>query len=696
MMPSQWATRLLAVFAVGAAVWAHASCSASSGTDPGTANTAGGHGNGGTGSGGASVGGGGSGSNGGSSSGTCTGPKNKCGTCTPECKQGGAGSSPFPIDVKADPNVTDASGVTLDKNGDLILDASKGGFNYMWISNTYDISGSAACAQTNPGNAALCRGTLSKIDTVGMKEVARYYTVTCTTKTGATGCEDANGLPITLAHNHTPSRTAVDYNYDAWVANRSLHGGQPSASKVANNPADCIDRNKNGTIDTSADTNGDGTIDVDCNGDGQPDNLSTVCAGAMAGKSPEFLGDDDECILFTTNYADPNDLGRSMCLDVNRFKVGPSNAWVGTFGREANGKPYNNFYEIDGVTGKILSVVELPKGHNTYGCAVDDKHIVWATDIGEGTTRPGSLAFFSASEPHLVGPLMRGPTANNPWQDASGEYHHYGITVNGDQHVWLGGWTSSWVLRYKPNRANFNTLSQGTWTRIDVPEGFFTRGIAADTRGKVWVAVHQGYILRLDQNLPDGVHDLRNMTDYWKLGADTVIGAGIDMAGHIWGVGHGNKTASRLDVDDKGNVIMPATGETNNVKIGENPYTYSDFTGYALMKFLISQGRYGYQLNPCPNNGKANWMDVNWNATTPPQTEVILRVRSGDSAASFGPWSPEFKASPAQIGKTSSTPIAPNPSTYIEVEFTLRTQDKNVTPILHDYTVGFTCPTSAN
>jgi hypothetical protein len=666
------------------ALWGHASCSAATGNEQDygrTGGTAGTTGTGGT------LGKGGAGGDG------CAGQQNSCGTCEPACKQGGGGDSPFPIDANADPGVKDASGVTLDKNGDLTLDASKSGFNYMWISNTYDIAGKGDCAQGNPAQPGRCRGTLSKIDTVAMKEVARYYTVTCATKTGPTGCDDVNGKPITLAHNHTPSRTAVDYNYDAWVANRSVHGGQPSASKVANSQADCIDRNKNGTIDTSKDHDGDGTINVDCDGDGNADSLSTSCSN---GKPPEFLGDDEECILFTTNYADPDDLGRSICLDVDRFNIGPSNAWVGTYSREQNGKPNNEFYEIDGVSGKIKSVVALPKGHRSYGCAVDDKHIVWSTDIGNGAT-PASMAFFAATLPHEVGPLMRGPSADAHWTDGSGEYHHYGIAIDGNQYVWLGGWTSSWVLRYKPNRASFAALSQGTWTRIDMPAGFVTRGIAADTRGKVWVSVQDGgHILRLEQALPDGHLDLTQTQDYWKLKAQTVIGVGVDMAGHLWGVGHGNKTASRLDVDAMGNIVQPVTGETNNVTIGQSPYTYSDFTGYALMKFLIAQGRYVYELEPCPGGGKANWIAVHWNATTPAETEVLLRVRTGDSDATFGGWTQPFSASPALIGNASATPVAPNPSRRLQVEFTLKTQDKNVAPTLHDYTVGFSCPSTTN
>ncbi|MDQ1347715.1 MAG: hypothetical protein QG573_1088, partial [Acidobacteriota bacterium] len=186
---------------------------------------------------------------------------------TPGCKGAadcpgplpGPKGSPFPIDPKQDPNVIDANGVRLDPNGDLVLDSAMSTSNYLWIANTWDAGGAALCGwEAQSPDLARCRGSVSKIDATAMREVARYFTTVCTTHGGPTACSDVNGLPIQRLHRHTPSRTAVDFNFDVWVANRSVHGGQPSATKIANDPKDCIDRNKNGKIDTSKDQNGDG------------------------------------------------------------------------------------------------------------------------------------------------------------------------------------------------------------------------------------------------------------------------------------------------------------------------------------------------------------------------------------------------------------------------------------------------------
>jgi hypothetical protein len=622
------------------------------------------------------------------------GVRNTCGICGGgSCTTGGKGSA-FPTDKTKDPNVKDTTGVKVDSNGDITLDTTTVNYNYMWISNTFDTAGASTCATSSPPSGNLCRGTVSKIDTVNMKEVARYFSTTCHSQSG-TSCVDVNGKSLTTAVAHTPSRTAVDYNFDVWVANRNLYNAnyQPVATKIANESSDCVDRNNNGKIDTSSDVNGDGKIEIDCDGDGKPDSASTTCTN---GKSPEFLGDDDECVLFSTLYGEAGDVGRSLCLDAGKSTVGASDAWVGTFFRPELGHGVNRFYQLNGYTGKLETTVDLPSGHHTYGCMADQYHIVWSTDIGTSygsTSWTGSLTYFQTLNPNGVGGVMRAKdSTGKQWKDASGDYRHYGISVDGNANVWLGGYSSYWVLRYKPDRTSFSTLGNGTWARIDMPSGFYTRGIAADARGKVWVAIQDGgYIARIPQNIADGRHDYTKMTDYWALKADTVIGVGVDFSGNVWGIGYKNGTASRLDVDSTGAVKTPATGTTKSVTVGTNPYTYSDFTGYGLINFVRPSGRYIYELKPCPSGVKAQWKQVDWTATTPTSTSISVRVRSGDTETSFGSWSQVFTSSPAAIGPKASGAITPNPSYLLEVEFTLSTSDKSHVPILNDYTVTYTC-----
>jgi hypothetical protein len=604
------------------------------------------------------------------------GVKNPCGTCDPGCSK--LGDKPFELEPAKDPGIKDANGVGLDKNGDLVLDKTKTNFNYMWIANSLDTLGAAGGCNWanepsyNQGNNPKCRGTVSKIDTVSLKEVARYFTVTCHSKPGQTGCLDLHGKPITAEFVHAPSRTAVDYNFDVWVANRAF-GGQPSATKIANELGDCIDRNKNGKIDTSKDQDGDGKINPDCDSDGLPDGLATICtAGTLAGKPPEFVGNDDECILFTVNYGDPNDFGRSICLDTG-VDIGASNAWVGTY----NHPGQNRFYKIAGTSGQLTGPYNLPAGHASYGCVVDSQRILWSADFA------GTMTFLNTVNPTQVGPMI-----SPPWTPKG----FYGITVDGADQIWAGGWGSGRVYRYKPNRTSFADLSAGSWMGAKHPTGFdYSRGIAADLRGKVWVAINAGYIYRLDQNLPDGEQDLTASTSYWQTAGTGVIGVGVDFAGHVWGISYSHGNASRLDVDALGDPVQPPSATTKVVPVGNNPYTYSDFTGYGLQSFTRPQGRYLYQLQPCTGSVKPTWKQVTWNATTPAGTTISVRVRSGNDEASFGDWIGPVQQSPLLLEKGAQAPLSPNPALILQVEFTLQTSAKAVTPILHDFDVAYSC-----
>ena len=587
-----------------------------------------------------------------------------CGNCSAHCETSEVGQDPF--EMPPDPDV-EADGVGLDPNGDVVLDETNVSFNYLWIANRYDASD---------------RGTVSKLDTQNLVEVARYYTVTCFGNAAYQNgqCLDVAGNPVQIELNH-PSRTAVDYNFDVWVANRAF-SGQPSASKIVNALSDCIDRNGNGVIDTSADQDNDGAITLDCDGNGVPDDINTVCTNGLP---PEFLGHDDECVLFTTNYATTNQLGRSICLDAgDPYSGGAGNAWVGTNNRAGN----NQFYQLEGTTGQILVTVDLPAGVSPYGCAVDSAGVLWT--LGGYNNSGGRLTYLNTAAPSQVGTLVTEPfEANN---------HFYGITVDSDDNLWLGGWDTRNVFRYRPDRTSFSSLSAGTWTRIRTSENVNvsnTRGMAADLRGWIWAASNNGYIVRIPQSIADGDHA---WTAAVSLGAQLIggslgggmIGVGIDFDGHAWGMSYNNSTATRIDLDAAGDVVDPVNN-VFTVPVGLNPYTYSDFTGYGLRNFTRPQGTYRVLLEGCAAPLQTNWLRVEWNATEPPGTAIRLRVRSGDDPQSMGGWFGYWDISPAQLDDPTIGPLWPLPADYLVVEFELTSDDQLTTPILHDFNVVWDC-----
>ena len=621
----------------------------------------------------------------------------------------GAGKTfPLPGDQPADPSV-ESDGVGRDGNGWLGLDHSRASFDFLWLANTSDWG----------------RGTVSKLSTKSLQEVARYPSVTChSLKTGSkAACDGQAGCCAIDSHaqyqrrlggqpsgaaqkvqlsDNDPSRTAVDFNGDVWVANRAF-SGQSSVTKIANDPRDCTDRNGNGRVDTSRDVNHDGVIQTDCNGDNLPDDLDSVKGRPCGNGQPqEYFGLDDECVLFTTNFNAPQQYGRPLSLGPGASDFGPSDAWAGGF-------QDGEFFRIDGQSGQIKASAKLPGGCRPYGLAVDATAIAWAPPLGSG----GPLCYFNARNPAEVG------TVRNP---NSGAANGYGISLDRDQNVWLGGWTTSNVYRYTPDRKNgFAGLGKGYWTVIQRPgEGAGARGnrrgIAVDNRSAntffAWVATDSGFITRLEASslaLPAG-QDRTVDGSGWpalKVAGSNTIGVGVDRDQNVWGVSLSGTVATRIQVDQNGQMTPPdlksaaKQGERcpagdrcayqDNGRSEPSPYTYSDFTGFGLRNFTRPKGSWSYLVKGCENAKETKWLKVIWDGEVPPNTSLTVRARAGKARDLLGPWSTDFAVSLADL--VAGEPLGPTQrELYLQVEVDFATTAKDVTPKLKRLDVLYECP----
>jgi hypothetical protein len=655
----------------------------------------------------------------------CVGPPEVCDPCgdgDPGCRLHAIGpgeGEPFglPTDKPADPNV-DSGGVGRDKDGYLTLDSTHASFDYLWLGNASDWS----------------RGTLTKLDSKTVREVARYFTVTCSSNpSGSTGACDgmsgccardsypqwlnrkANQAPgpaqqVQLNNNY-PSRTAVDFNGDVWVANRAF-GGQSSVTKIANDTGACIDRNKNGKIDTSTDANGDGVIQTDCNGDGTPDDiLSVKQTPCLNGFPQEFFGLDDECLLFTTNTNVPNKWGRPLALGPGAQDFGPSDAWAGTY-LDAH------FFRIDGTSGLTRDEAAEPNGCTPYGAAIDGSGIGWTTTLG-----PGPVCWFNTKNVAEVG-AARDPQ-NMP-------HAGYGISLDRDQNVWTASMSST-AFRYTPDRTKgVQNLGNGTWTTFtnvgrNNGAGGITWGIALDSRtaNQYWAWIYADtHIVRmpasdvpLPKNNQDVVMDGANFPATRVAGGSGGRGVGVDRDQNIWGISISASTATRIKVDQMGTMAVP---DLNSPPMGNNlcpagdrcpyadrqnaapgPYTYSDFTGFGLRNFTRPKGYYRYTQKGCVNGDGApddtRWVTVHWDADTPLNTSIAVRARSGNTPApdqTWGAWTADFLVSPADL--VNGMPLTPNMKDdgYLQVEFSFTTMDRNAAPRLKAFDVRWECPTN--
>ncbi|MCH9688534.1 MAG: hypothetical protein K0V04_44295 [Deltaproteobacteria bacterium] len=189
---------------------------------------------------------------------------------------------------------------------------------------------------------------------------------------------------------------------------------------------------------------------------------------------------------------------------------------------------------VDGETGVVTDSVQIPEVvpnfFGLYGGAVDPDGNFWASQLGQG-----SLVRVDAST-----------FAYDIWpMPASG----YGMTVGASGYVFT---CASTLSRFDPVTETWDTL----------PNSGGNGGCVEDEQGRVWigsnplVAIDAATLMPVESiALPQYVH-----------------GVGVDFSGMVWGV----------SLSDDAYRIDPATGNFDTITGFQQPYTYSDMTGFAL------------------------------------------------------------------------------------------------------------------
>ena len=224
-------------------------------------------------------------------------------------------------------------GVQTDKDGNVILDPDGRLANttpIIWVANSNE-------------------GTVSKIDTRTMIEVARYYTY------------PGGGAD--------PSRTTVGLQGDVVVANRASTGGsKASAVRISGTRAGCVDRNGNGRIDTSENT------------------VPGQAAVPLPWPTDKRADPPDECILWITDLT-PNSYPRAAGYNAG-FAEGDTVIYVGLYSTR-------EVVRLDQNTGRILKTINVSPAM-PYGLALDKNQDVWVRGA------EGSLAWIQVGKGDAV------------------------------------------------------------------------------------------------------------------------------------------------------------------------------------------------------------------------------------------------------------------------------------------------------
>lgn len=521
-------------------------------------------------------------------------------------------------------DLSDGAGVGTAPDGSLVLSETRTETHFAWIANTLF-------------------GTITKLDTRDGSQAAEYDAVLIDGTND--GRPPGERCRTDRAGGNCPSRTAVDLRGAVYIANRAFFN-QGTVTKIAGFESDCVDRNGNGVIDTSRDLDGDGRIERSVPG--------------------EFLGQLDECILWTVNVGSSGGVPRAIAVDSS------GSIWVGLHDA-------GEVVQLDANTGRVLRTILLPRTgpfsrFRPYGAVGDSLGNIWFVESGSGfiididtaTGRVGAREIAVGAD------------------DCSSSY---GIAVDSRDRVWVAGFLCDAVFRFHPR--------SGRWMEVPLPDSGASRGIAADAMGRIYVASSHEWI----RFGPGGITASPPISRLTILDADTgaVIriigtpasplpglgstGVGLDSAGQVWLVNQDSSTATRID---------PTTGAARDFPTGESPYTYSDFTGFALRTFIAPNGFLRTIVAGCAI-GPTEWERLDWDAMVPSGSRIEVRARTADSIVDLGTatWIGPWTTRPTDLA------LPPGPvdnAQYLELEISLFSDDELTSPRIRDVTVQFNCP----
>ena len=406
--------------------------------------------------------------------------------------------------------------------------------------------------------------TLSKIDTVTGRELGRYRTYF---GSGAFGNHGAFSGPA-------PSRSAVDIDGNAYIANRHFDGRRPMVMKVL---ADgFIDRNNDSIANTSTDADNSGTISaaetldvVEGNANGLFDCSATTCESK------------DERVAWTSTLpaAEAGGLGRALCIGTD------GNLWLGVFNT-------GHYYKLRATDGAILGG-PYSVNWNPYGCLVDGNGILWSASLSGrlgrlDTATPASIASFDDNS------------------------QNYGIAL-GNGKVYLASLNGSGFREFSPGPNTFTTPGGS--------KGFSSTGISVDGFGNVWTGPYtSGGVRKYNAAgalLCSGANQFG--------GSIETRGVIVDGDNNIWQINRFTNSIAKYKGTD-----CSALG---TFPVGFDPYTYSDATGFAARNITSPTGTWTV-VNDSAVNAQT-WTKINWTESVPAGAILAVSARASDFQANL-------------------------------------------------------------
>ena len=315
---------------------------------------------------------------------------------------------------------------------------------------------------------------------------------------------------------------------------------------------------------------------------------------------------------------------------------------------------------------KQLAEVAIPAC--PYGAIGDGKGNIWISG-NCGWTNSFDPATESISQINVADNTLVGTYV--PPSGVAGCFSVYGISVDGQGRVVMGTHADACrgVFRYTPD--------SNTWEWISTAFVGSTRGVVVDQNGYTYAAISHGsggdrhHVVRVNPEF--------TVAEALDLGGAIAhpVGVAIDKNGKLWTAGRNSDSCARIEIANWGNSPKVDIVPTN----GDDPYTYSDMTGFQFLMFTNPEGTWTQQFDGGAET--VHWKLVEWAGVTEAGvTAISVRARSAKTqeALAQAGWTAYFEESPALLEGLPTF-------RWMELEVKLSSNDPQKTPVLTGVTV---------
>ncbi len=289
---------------------------------------------------------------------------------------------------------------------------------------------------------------------------------------------------------------------------------------------------------------------------------------------------------------------RGLALDKN------GNLWVGCYSTSLEG-----MVEADGYLYKINpdGIIENGYPYQTnvpiYGLAIDKHGFLWSSRLD---SRSNTSKIFKVDTSKLT-------TDSSFIKKFDFPYNTYGIVIDGDNNIWFGGWEDNDVKKVVYNETT-DSISVTSF-----PSGYSRgRGVAVDSLGNIWCSFS-------DSNKLVKYSSSGEVLGAFDTGAHPV-GVGVDASNQIW----------VMNLYSHNSMEFSQSGDRlQTIAVGQNPYSYSDITGFNLRNIVSPSGTVRVIIDTNRVQNDAILDAISWDGDTPNGSLITARARISTSRGDF-------------------------------------------------------------